>query len=84
MTSLEQVVIVLVTRLMTATDLLQVVQTRLMKDFCNKLVRADNIRLGETTCCESVVASSTLLQLDDNNLFQTCQQLKTSSANTSC
>jgi hypothetical protein len=69
MTSLEQVVIVLVTRLMTATDLLQVVQTRLMQDFCNKLVRADNIRLGETTCCESVVASSTLLQLDDNNLF---------------
>jgi hypothetical protein len=29
------------------------------------------------------VESSTLLQ-DDNNLFQTCQQLETSSANTSC
>jgi hypothetical protein len=31
----------------------------------------------------SLLASSTLLQ-DDNNLFQTCQQLRTSSANTSC
>jgi hypothetical protein len=31
----------------------------------------------------SLLASSTLLQ-DDNNLFQTCQQLGTSSANASC
>jgi hypothetical protein len=31
----------------------------------------------------SLLPSSTLLQ-DDNNLFQTCQQLGTSSANTSC
>jgi uncharacterized protein YaaN involved in tellurite resistance len=31
----------------------------------------------------SLLASSTSLQ-DDNNLFQTCQQLGTSSANTSC
>jgi uncharacterized membrane protein YqaE (UPF0057 family) len=31
----------------------------------------------------SLLASSTLLQ-DDNNLFQTCQQLGTSNANTSC
>jgi hypothetical protein len=32
---------------------------------------------------ESLLASSTLFQ-DDNDLFQTCQQLGTSSANTSC
>ena len=31
----------------------------------------------------NLLASSILLQ-DDNNLFQTCQQLGTSSANTSC
>jgi hypothetical protein len=56
----------LVTRLMTVTDLLQVVPTRLIKAVCNKLLRAcchqlvnnllraDDIRLVETTCCESV------------------------------
>jgi hypothetical protein len=66
----------LVTRLMTVTDLLQVVPTRLIQTVRNKLLRAcchqlvnnllraDDIRLVGTT---------TLLQ-DDNNLFQTCQQ----------
>jgi hypothetical protein len=67
----------LVTRLMTVTDLLQVLQTRLIQAVRNKLLRAcchqlvnnllraDDIRLVGTTCCES-------------------QQLGTSSANTSC
>jgi hypothetical protein len=68
----------LVTRLMTVTDLLQVVPTRLIQAVRNKLLRA---------CCHqlvaSLLASSTLLQ-DDNNLFQTFQQLGTSSANTAC
>ena len=53
----------LVTRLMTATDLLQVVPTRLVQAVritsCYKLVvinllRADDIRLVGKTCCESV------------------------------
>jgi hypothetical protein len=68
----------LVTRLMTVADLLQVVPTRLIQAVRNKLLRA---------CCHQFVtrllASSTLLQ-DDNNLFRTCLQLGTSSANTSC
>ncbi|CAB4019555.1 coatomer subunit alpha-like, partial [Paramuricea clavata] len=61
----------LVTRLMTVTDLLQVVPTRLIyrlftiSDLLEQLVA-------------SLLASSILLQ-DDNNLFQTCQQLGTSS-----
>jgi hypothetical protein len=62
-TSLEQVVINLFTRLMTVTDLLQVVPTRLIYSLfvtgCYELVvinllRAEDIRLGGTTCCESV------------------------------
>ena len=66
-TSLEQVVIIyLVTRLMTVTDLLQVVPTRLIQAVRNKLLRAcchqlvnnlsraDDIRLIGTTCYESV------------------------------
>jgi hypothetical protein len=56
----------LVTRLMTVTDLLQVVPTRLIQAVRNKLLRAcchqlvnnlsraDDIGLIETTCCESV------------------------------
>jgi hypothetical protein len=56
----------LVTRLMTVTDLLQVVPTRLIQAVRNKLLRAcchqlvnnvlraDVIRLVGTTCCESV------------------------------
>jgi hypothetical protein len=56
----------LVTRLMTVTDLLQVVPTRLIQAVRNKLLRpcchqlvnnllrADDIRLVRTTCCESV------------------------------
>ena len=84
----------LVTSLMTVTDLLQVVPTRLIQAVRNKLLRAcchqlvnnllraDDIRLLEQFVA-SLLASSTLLE-DDNNLFQTCQQLGTSSANTSC
>ena len=56
----------LVTRLMTVTDLLQVVPTRLIQAVRNKLLRAcchqlvnnllraDDIRHVGTTCCESV------------------------------
>jgi hypothetical protein len=56
----------LVTRLMTVTDLQQVVPTRLIQAVRNKLLRAcchqlvnnllraDDIRLLGTTCCESV------------------------------
>ena len=56
----------LVTRLMTVTDLLQVVPTRLIQAVRNKLLRAcchqlvnnllraDDIRFVGTTCCESV------------------------------
>ncbi len=84
----------LVTRLMTVTDLPQVVPTRLIQAVRNKvlqacchqlvnnLLRADDIRLLGTLVA-SLLASSTMLQ-DDNNLFQTCQQLETSSPNTSC
>ena len=65
-TSLEQVVINLFTRLMMVPDLLQVVPTRLIQAVRNKLLRAcchqpvnnlllaDDIRLVGTTCCESV------------------------------
>ena len=87
----------LVSRLMTVTDLLQVVPTRLIQAVRNKLLRAcchllvnNLLRTVLQTISElleqlvaSLLASSTLLQ-DDNNLFQTCQQLGTSSANTSC
>jgi hypothetical protein len=59
---------------------------KLLRACCNQLVnnlwRADDIRLLEQLVA-SLLVSSTLLQ-DDNNLFQTCQQLGTSSANTSC
>ena len=56
----------LVTRLMTVTDLLEVVPARLLEivrnmllracchQFVNNLLRADDIRLVGTTCCESV------------------------------
>ena len=56
----------LVTRLMTVTDLQQVVPTRLIqavrnkllraccRQLVNNLLRADDIRLVGTTCCESV------------------------------
>ena len=78
----------LVTRLMKVTDLLQVVPTRLIQAFvtsCYELV-VNNLL---TTCyvqttsdlleqlVASLLASSTLLQ-DDNNLFQTCRQLRIS------
>jgi hypothetical protein len=85
----------LVTRLMTVTDLLQVVPTRLIQAVRNKLLYELVVVNLLTTCyvqtisdlleqlVASLLASSTLLQ-DDNNLFQTCQQLGTRSANTSC
>jgi hypothetical protein len=56
----------LVIGLMTVTDLLQVIPTRPIQAVCNKLLRAcchqlvnnllraDDIRLVGTTCCESV------------------------------
>jgi hypothetical protein len=84
----------LVTRLMTVTDLLQVDPTRLIQVFVTSCYELDVINLL-TTCyvqtisdlleqlVASLLASSTLLQ-DDNNLLQTCQQLGTSSTNTSC
>jgi hypothetical protein len=46
---------------MTITELLKVVATSLLSDLLEQLVA-------------SLLASSTLLR-DDNNLFQTCQQL---------
>jgi glutathione peroxidase-family protein len=70
----------LVTRLMTVTDLLQVVPTRLIHAVRNKLLRI--------ACCHQLV--NNLLRADDGRLvgttcceFLTCQQLGTSSANTS-
>ena len=82
---------------MTVTDLLQVVPTRLIQAVRNKLLRAcchqlvnNLLRADDETISDlleqlvaSLLASTTLLQ-DDNNLFQTCQQLETNSANTSC
>jgi flagellar biosynthesis component FlhA len=77
---------------MTVTDLLQVVPTRLIQAVRNKLLRACCRQLVNKTCyvqtisdlleqlVASLFASSTLLQ-DDNNLFQTWQQLGTSTAN---
>jgi hypothetical protein len=50
---------------------------------CDNLLRADDIKFALEQLVASLLASSTLLQ-DDSNLFQTCQQLGTSSANTSC
>ena len=56
----------LVTRLMTVTDLIQVVPTRLIQvarnellracchQLVNNLLRADDIRLVGTACCESI------------------------------
>ena len=76
----------LVTRLMTVTDLQQVVPTRLIQAVRNKLLRACCHQLVTCrryqTCWNnlleqlvvSLLASSTLLQ-EDNNSFQTCQQL---------
>jgi hypothetical protein len=91
-TSPEQVV----RRLMTVTDLLQVVPTRLIQPVrfvtsCYELVLINLL----TTCyvqtisdlleqlVASLLASSTLLQ-NDNNLFQIFQQLGTSIANIYC
>jgi hypothetical protein len=81
----------LVTRLMTVTDLPQVVPTRLIQAVritsyfelvVNNLLHADDIRLVGTTCCESVG----LINLA--KMITTCsrlsQQLGTSNANTSC
>ena len=64
-------------------DLLQVIPTRLIQTVRNKLLRACcRVRLVGITCCESVGLVN-LLQ-DDNNLFENCKQLGTSSAKTSC
>jgi hypothetical protein len=49
----------------------------------NNLLRADDISDLLEQLVATLLVSSTVLQ-DDNNLFQTCQQLGTSSANTSC
>ena len=78
----------LVTRLITVTDLLQVViPTRLLQAVRNKLLRAcchqhvnnllsaHDIRLVGTACYESVGLINLVISQDDNNLFQTCQQL---------
>jgi hypothetical protein len=68
---------------MTVTDLLQVVPTRLIQDVCNKLLqacchqlvnnllRADDIRLVGTTCCESVG----LINLNCYKMITTCSRL---------
>jgi hypothetical protein len=58
-TSLEQVVITVLRKVDNGiTDLLQVFPTRLFVTSCyelvNKFLRADDIRLVGTTCCESV------------------------------
>ena len=66
----------LVTRSMTVTDSLQVAPTRLIQAVCNmllracrhqlvNLLRADDIRLVGTTCCESVG----LINLDTGQQF---------------
>jgi hypothetical protein len=73
----------LVTRLMTVTDLLQVVPTRLIQAVRNKLPRACCHQLVNKLLRADDIGVSTSLQ-DDNNLFQTTQQRGTSSANTSC
>ena len=77
------------------TDLLQVVPSRLIQAVSNELLRACCHQLVNNllpTCyvqtisdlleqlVASLLASSTLLQ-DDTNLFQTCQHLGASSAN---
>ena len=83
----------LVTRLMRPThsqevghSLIQAVSKKLLRAYCYLLV----VNFNKQTMSKlleqlvaSLLASSTLLQ-DDNNLLQTCQQLATSSANTSC
>jgi hypothetical protein len=61
-TSLEQVVINLFTRLMTVTDLLQVVPTRLIQAARNKLLRA---------CCHQLVTCRRY-QACWNNLLRVC------------
>ena len=77
-TSLEQV-----TRLITETDVLQVVPTRLIQPvrttllqaYChqlvNNLIRVPNIRLVGTTCCESVG----LIILSQDKMITTCSRL---------
>jgi hypothetical protein len=79
---------------MTVTDLLQVVPTILTQvvrmelleacchELVNNLLHVNEIILVGTTCC-AFFASSTLFE-DGNNWFQTCEQLGTNSANTSC
>ena len=69
----------LVTRLMTVTDLLHVVPTRLIQAVRNKLLRACSRQLVTcslvgTTCCESVGLINLVIEAD-NNLFQTCAKL---------
>jgi hypothetical protein len=71
----------LVTRLMTVTDLLQVVPTRLFVTSCYKLVITNLVTCYVQTISDlleqlvaSLLTSSTLLQ-DDNNLFQTCYKM---------
>ena len=68
----------LVTRLMTVTDLLQVVPTRLIPAVRNKLLRAcchqlvNNLLRDISDLLEQLVASllaSSILLEDDNNLF---------------
>jgi hypothetical protein len=81
----------LLTRLMTLTDLIQVVPTRTIYNFCDKTSQLVNNLLYLYLISDlleqrfelhgSLLVSSTLLQ-DDKNLFQTCHQLGTSSAKT--
>jgi hypothetical protein len=76
---------------MTVTDLLQVVPTSLIQAVRNKLLRAFNnllrandIRLAGTACCECLLIRLINLVTRQKQLFQNCQQLGTSSANISC
>jgi hypothetical protein len=62
----------LVTRLMTATVLLQVVPTRLIQAVSSQVATSLLSISGLLELVASLLTPSTLLQ-DDNNLFQTCQ-----------
>jgi hypothetical protein len=75
-TSLEQVVVTLLESWLMGNEL---------ATSCSRLchVRQVTCRRYQTvgqTCCESVG----LITQDDNNFFQTCQQLRTNTANSSC
>jgi hypothetical protein len=68
---------------MTATVLLQVVPTRLIQAVSSQVATSLLSISGLLELVASLLTPSTLLQ-DDNNLFQTCQQLGTSVLLKSC